>query len=143
MGPDSTPADILRETCTIAMIGASPDPDKPSYGVMQYLLEQGYKVIPVRPGEGDVLGIPVVNSLDEIDGPIHMVDVFRKSEAAPEIAREAVAVGATSLWLQPGCVSDEAGEIARAAGLAFAQDLCTRQVHRDDAVGAVGPSLLP
>lgn len=143
MGPDSTPADILRETCTIAMIGASPDPEKPSYGVMQYLLEQGYKVIPVRPGEGDVLGIPVVNSLAEIDEPIHMVDVFRKSEAAPEIAREAVAVGATSLWLQPGCVSDEAGEIARAAGLAFAQDLCTRQVHRDDGVGAVGPSLLP
>lgn len=143
MGPDSTPADILRETCTIAMIGASPDPDKPSYGVMQYLLEQGYKVIPVRPGEGDVLGIPVVNSLAEVDGPIHMVDVFRKSEAAPEIAREAVAVGATSLWLQPGCVSDEAGEIARAAGLAFAQDLCTRQVHRDEGVGAVGPSLLP
>lgn len=143
MGPDSTPADILRETCTIAMIGASPDPDKPSYGVMQYLLEQGYKVIPVRPGEGEVLGIPVVNSLAEIDGPIHMVDVFRKSEAAPEIAREAVAVGATSLWLQPGCVSDEAGEIARAAGLAFAQDLCTRQVHRDEGVGAVGPSLLP
>lgn len=143
MGPDSTPADILRETCTIAMIGASPDPDKPSYGVMQYLLEQGYKVIPVRPGEGDVLGIPVVNSLAEIDGPIHMVDVFRKSEAAPDIAREAVAVGATSLWLQPGCVSDEAGEIATAAGLAFAQDLCTRQVHRDEGVGAVGPSLLP
>lgn len=143
MGPDSTPADILRETCTIAMIGASPDPDKPSYGVMQYLLEQGYKVIPVRPGEGDVLGIPVVNSLAEIDEPIHMVDVFRKSEAAPDIAREAVAMGATSLWLQPGCVSDEAGEIARAAGLAFAQDLCTRQVHRDEGVGAVGPSLLP
>lgn len=143
MGPDSTPADILRETCTIAMIGASPDPGKPSHGVMQYLLEQGYKVIPVRPGEGDVLGIPVVNSLAEIDGPIHMVDVFRKSEAAPDIAREAVAVGAASLWLQPGCVSDEAGDIAREAGLAFAQDLCTRQVHRDEGVGAVGPSLLP
>ena len=143
MGPDSTPADILRETCTIAMIGASPDPDKPSYGVMQYLLEQGYKVIPVRPGEGEVLGIPVVNSLAEIDGPIHMVDVFRKSEAAPDIAREAVAVGATSLWLQPGCVSEEAGEIARASGMSFGHDLCTRQVHRDEGVGAVGPSLLP
>lgn len=142
MGPDSTPADILRETCTIAMIGASPDPDKPSHGVMQYLLEQGYMVIPVRPGDGEVLGIPVVNSLAEIDGPVHMVDVFRKSEAAPEIAREAVAVGATSLWLQPGCISDEAGEIATAAGMAFAQDLCTRQVHRDQGVGAVGPSLL-
>lgn len=143
MGPDSTPAEILAGTCTIAMIGASPDPEKPSHGVMLYLLEQGYKVIPVRPGEGDVLGIPVVNSLAEIDEPVHMVDVFRKSEAAPEVAREAVAIGATSLWLQPGCVSDEAREIATSAGLAFAQDLCTRQVHRDEGVGAVGPSLLP
>lgn len=143
MGPDSTPAEILAGTCTIAMIGASPDPDKPSHGVMLYLLEQGYKVIPVRPGEGDVLGIPVVGSLAEIDEPVHMVDVFRKSEAAPEVAREAVAIGATSLWLQPGCVSDEAREIATSAGLAFAQDLCTRQVHRDEGVGAVGPSLLP
>lgn len=142
MGPESTPAEILAGTCTIAMIGASPDPGRPSYGVMQYLLEQGYKVIPVRPGDGDVLGVPVVNSLAEIDEPIHMVDVFRKSDAAPDIAREAVAVGATSLWLQPGCVSDEAGGIARAAGLAFAQDLCTRQVHRDEGVGPIGPSLL-
>ena len=142
MGPDSTPADILRETCTIAMIGASPDPAKPSYGVMQYLLEQGYKVIPVRPGEGEVLGVPVVNSLADIGEPVHMVDVFRKSEAAPDIAREAAAIGATSLWLQPGCVSPEAGDIARFAGLAFAEDLCTRQVHRDEGVGAIGPSLL-
>jgi uncharacterized protein len=142
MGPESTPAEILAGTCTIAMIGASPDPAKPSYGVMQYLLAQGYKVIPVRPGEGEVLGVPVVGSLAQINEPVHMVDVFRKSEAAPEIAREAVAIGATSLWLQPGCVSDEAGEIARAAGLAFTQDVCTRQVHRDEGVGAIGPSLL-
>ncbi|MBM3634650.1 MAG: CoA-binding protein [Actinobacteria bacterium] len=143
MGPDSTPAEILAATCTIAMIGASPDPEKPSHGVMRYLLEQGYKVIPVRPGDGDVLGIPVVNSLAEIDEPVHMVDVFRKSEAAPGIAREAVAIGAASLWLQPGCVSDEARDIATSAGLAFAEDLCTRQVHRDGGVGSVGPSLLP
>ena len=143
MGPDSTPAEILTETCTIAMIGASPDPAKPSYGVMEYLMAQGYKVIPVRPGEGEILGMPIVNSLAGIDEPIHMVDVFRKSEAAPDIAREAVAAGATSLWLQPGCVSDEARDIATSAGLAFAQDICTRQVHRDQAVGPIGPSLLP
>jgi predicted CoA-binding protein len=142
MGPESTPAEILAGTCTIAMIGASPDPSKPSHGVMQYLLEQGYKVIPVRPGGGDVLGVPVVASLADINEPVHMVDVFRKSEAAPDIAREAVAIGATSLWLQPGCVSAEAGDVARAAGLAFAEDVCMRQVHRDEGVGAIGPSLL-
>lgn len=143
MGPDSTPAEILAGTCTIAMIGASPDPSKPSYGVMEYLMAQGYKVIPVRPGEGEILGMPIVNALADIDEPIDMVDVFRKSEAAPDVAREAVAVGAKSLWLQPGCISDEAGGIARGAGLAFSQDLCTRQVHRDEGVGAIGPSLLP
>ncbi len=142
MGPESTPVEILAGTCTIAMIGASPDPSKPSHGVMQYLLEQGYKVIPVRPGGGEVLGVPVVNSLADIGEPLHMVDVFRKPEAAPDIAREAVAIGATSLWLQPGCVSPEAGDIARSAGLAFAEDLCTRQVHRDEGVGAIGPSQL-
>jgi predicted CoA-binding protein len=108
---------------------------------MEYLLAQGYRVIPVRPGGGEVLGQPVFGSLAEIDVPIHMVDVFRKSEAAPEIAAEAVAVGAQALWLQPGCISDEAGDIARAAGLAFAQDLCTRQVHRDEGVGAIGPPI--
>lgn len=142
MGPESTPVEILAGTCTIAMIGASPDPSKPSHGVMQYLLEQGYKVIPVRPGGGEVLGVLVVGALADINEPVHMVDVFRKSEAAPDIAREAVAIGATSLWLQPGCVSPEAGDIARSAGLAFAEDLCTRQVHRDEGVGAIGPSLL-
>lgn len=143
MGPDSTPAEILTGTCTIAMIGASADPSKPSYGVMEYLMAQGYTVIPVRPGEGEILGMPIVNSLAEIGEPIHMVDVFRKSEAAPEVARQAVAVGAMSLWLQPGCVSDEARDIATHAGLAYAEDLCTRQVHRDGGVGAIGPSLLP
>ncbi len=143
MGPDATPAEILAGTCTIAMIGASPDPAKPSYGVMEYLMRQGYRVIPVRPGEGEILCMPVVGSLADIDEPIHMVDVFRKSEAAPDIAREAVAAGATSLWLQPGCVSDEARDIATSAGLAFAQDICTKQVHRDQGVGAIGPSLLP
>ncbi|MSO43839.1 MAG: CoA-binding protein [Thermoleophilia bacterium] len=139
MGPGSTPVEILRETCVIAMVGASPDPGKPSYGVMEYLLAQGYRVIPVRPGGGEVLGVAVVGSLAEIEGPIHMVDVFRSSDAAPGIAREAVAVGALSLWLQPGCVSEEAGEIAHAAGLAFATDICAQQVHRDEGLGSVGP----
>ncbi len=142
MGPDSTPAEILAATCVIAMIGASPDPERPAYGVMEYLLSQGYRVIPVRPGGGEVLGQAVVGSLGEIDVPIHVVDVFRKSDAAPEIAREAVAVGAQALWLQPRCVSDEAGQIARDAGLAFAQNVCTRQVHRDDGVGPIGPTTL-
>jgi predicted CoA-binding protein len=141
MGPDSTPAEILGQTCVIAMIGASPDPAKPSYGVMEYLLAQGYRVVPVRPGGGEVLGQAVVGSLAEIDGPIHMVDVFRNSDAAPGIAEEAVAVGAGALWLQPGCISDEASAIARGAGLAFVQDVCTRQVHRDQGVGPIGPPI--
>ena len=143
MGPDSTPAEVLAGTRTIAVVGASPDPDKPSHGVMRYLLEQGYRVIPVRPGEGEILGVPVANSLAGAGGPIHVVNVFRQSEAAPGIAHEAVTAGAGCLWLQPGCVSDEEGEIARLAGLAFVQDLCVREVHGAEGIGAVGPSLLP
>ncbi len=143
MGPESTPREILSGICTIAVVGASPDPTRPSYGVMEYLLAQGYRVIPVRPGAGEILGMPISDSLAGIDEPIHMVVVFRSSDAAPEVARQAVAVGATALWLQPGCVSDAAREIAVGAGLAFAQNLCAGQVHRDEDVGAVGPPCVP
>lgn len=138
MGPDSSATEILLEARAIAMIGASPDPERSAYSVMAYLLEQGYVVIPVRPGGGEILGCPVVGALADIDGPIDIVDVFRRADSAPGIARDAVAVGARSLWLQPGCISAEAGDIARAAGLGFVEDRCTRQAHRDEGLGPVG-----
>jgi uncharacterized protein len=125
------PADILRDAKTIALVGASPKPDRPSHGVMRYLLAQGYTVIPVRPeGCDEVLGVPCVRSLAEIEGPIDLVDVFRRPEFTPEIAREAVAVGAGALWLQLGITSEESRRIAEEAGLDYVEDACTAVVHR-------------
>lgn len=126
-----SPAEILRDAKTIALVGASPKPDRPSHSVMRYLLAQGYAVIPVRPiGCEEVLGVPCVRSLHEIDGPIDLVDVFRRSEATPTHAREAVEVGAGALWLQLGIVSAESRAIAEAAGVDYVEDLCTAVVHR-------------
>jgi uncharacterized protein len=122
---------ILRETKTIALIGASPNPGRPSHGVMRYLLAQGYRVIPVRPLDVEqVLGIPVVASLADIVEPIDLVDVFRRVEAAPAHAQEAVAAGARAFWLQLDLRSPEARRIATEAGLDYVEDQCTAVVHR-------------
>lgn len=97
---------------------------------MRYLLEQGYRCIPVRPrGCDEVLGVPCVRSLAEIEEPIDLVDVFRRPVACPEVARETVAAGARSLWLQLGIVSPEARRIAGAAGIDYVEDECTKIVH--------------
>jgi predicted CoA-binding protein len=126
-----SPSDILASAKTIAMVVASPNPDRPAYGVMRYLLAAGYRVIPVRPLDCDeVLGVPCVATLAEIQEPIDLVDVFRNVEACPEHAREAVEVGAKALWLQLGLVSPEARQIATAAGLEYVEDACTAVVHR-------------
>ncbi len=126
-----TPAEILGEATTIAMVGASPNPDRPSHGVMRYLLAQGYRVIPVRPaGCDEVLGVPCVRSLAEIEEPIDLVDVFRRPEHTPPHAREAVEAGAGALWLQLGIVSAESRRIAEEAGLDYVENECTAIVHR-------------
>jgi predicted CoA-binding protein len=126
-----TPQEILRDARTIALVGASPKPWRPSHDVMRYLLEQGYRVIPVRPRDCDeVLGVPCVASLAEIVEPVDLVDVFRRPDATPDVAREAVAAGAKALWLQVGIVSGEARRIAAVAGLDYVENACTKVVHR-------------
>ena len=126
-----SPAEILASAKTIAMVGASPDPARPAHGVMRYLLAQGYRVIPVRPLDCDeVLGVPCVATLAEIEEPIDLVDVFRNLDACPAHAREAVEVGARALWLQLDIVSPEARRIATDAGLDYVEDACTAIVHR-------------
>jgi uncharacterized protein len=98
---------------------------------MRYLLEQGYRVIPVRPLDCDeVHGVPCVASLADIEEPIDLVDVFRRVEAAPKHARESVAVGAKAFWLQLDLLSHEAREICIRAGLDYVEDECTAIVHR-------------
>jgi uncharacterized protein len=124
------PAEILADARTIAVVGASPKPDRPSHGVMRYLLEQGYRCIPVRPrGCDEVLGVPCARSLADIEESVDLVDVFRRPEACPDVAIEAVAAGARSLWLQLGIVSPEARRIADAAGIDYVEDECTKMVH--------------
>jgi uncharacterized protein len=125
-----TPAEILAETRTIALVGASPRPERPSNGVMRYLLAEGYRVIPVRPQRREVLGIPCVDSLAEVDEPIDLVDVFRRAEFCPDVAEQAAAAGARALWLQLGIVSPEARAIAERAGMEYVENACTAVVHR-------------
>jgi predicted CoA-binding protein len=126
-----TPEQILRESRTIALVGASPKPDRPSNSVMRYLLAHGYRVIPVRPLDCDeVHGVRCVASLDDIEEPIDLVDVFRREEAAAAHAREAVEAGAGAFWLQLGLRSPEARKICEVAGLDYVEDECTAIVHR-------------
>jgi uncharacterized protein len=127
-----SPEQILRESQTIALVGASPNPARPSHSVMRYLLAQGYRVIPVRPLDCDeVLGVPCVATLADIDEPIDLVDVFRREDAAPVHAREAVEAGAKAFWLQLDLRSPEARRIATEGGLDYVEDACTAIVHRE------------
>jgi predicted CoA-binding protein len=134
---DDDPAALLRDARTIAVVGASPEPFRSSHGVMRYLLEQGYRCIPVNPNCDEVLGVPTVGSLAEIDEPIDLVDVFRQPQFCPAHAREAVAAGAGALWLQVGIVSREARAIAAEAGLAYVENACTAVVHATRVRGGV------
>ena len=120
--------DILSSVKTIAMVGASPDKTKFSYGVLRVLHETGYDIIPVnpRPGLEDIRGLKVYASLAEIDRPVDMVDVFRKPEDLPEIAQQAIEIGARVLWGQIGVVNHEAARLAEDAGLKVVMDRCPK-----------------
>ena len=125
-----TPGEILAETRTIALVGASPKPQRPSNSVMRYLLAEGYRVIPVRPHRTEILGIPCVDSVTDIEEPVDLVDVFRRAEFCPEVAEQAAAAGAKALWLQLGIVSPESRAIAERAGMDYVENACTVIVHR-------------
>ena len=121
-------ADILKSVKTIAMVGASPDKTKFSYGVLRVLHETGYDMIPInpRPGLQDIRGLKVYPDLASVDRPIDMVEVFRRAEDLPQVAREAVAVGAKVLWGQIGVTHPEAARIAEAGGMKVVMDRCPK-----------------
>ncbi len=117
-------SDLISSARRIAVVGASDDPDKPSNEVFRVLRDAGYDVVPVNPEADEVLGVPAVGSLAEVEAPIDIVDVFRRPEHAPDVAREAVAAGAGTVWLQQGITSAEARRIAQDNGVGFVEDLC-------------------
>lgn len=125
---DKKIAEVLTTSKTIALVGASDNPARPSYRVMQYLLAQGYRVIPVSPKLAGqmLLGQPVWGSLAEVPEKIDMVDVFRNSEAAWGVAQEAIAAGAKVLWLQLGVINEAAAVLEAEAGLVVIMDRCPK-----------------
>lgn len=129
MSEEDTIRKILTAARTIAVVGWSPKPDRPSHGVAAFLARQGYRVIPVNPGQAgqEVLGTTIRASLAEVaakDGPVDMVDVFRRSEEAGAVVDEAIAIGAKAVWLQLGVMDDAAMARARGAGLLAVQNRC-------------------
>ena len=121
---------ILREAKTIAVVGLSPDPSRDSHGVARYLQLHGYRIVPVNPTATELLGETSYASLGDIPFPVDVVDVFRRSDAVPAIAEEAVQIGAKSLWLQLGVISQEGAETAERAGLRVVMDRCIMVEHR-------------
>ena len=120
---------ILLYSQTIAIVGLSPKPHRPSNQVARYLMEAGYRIIPVNPGQDTILGLPCYPNLLAIPAQVDLVDIFRRQEEVLPIVEEAIAIGAKFVWMQEGIVNDEAAAKARAAGLEVVMDRCTKIDH--------------
>ena len=120
---------ILRETHTIAMVGLSSNPFRPSHFAAIYMLSEGYNVIPVNPREQEILGRRCYPSLRDIPEKVDIVDIFRDPSAVPPIVEEAIAIGAKVVWMQLGVINEAAAQRARAAGLEVVMDACVKIEH--------------
>ncbi len=120
---------ILRTARTIAVVGLSPDPARPSYQVASYLRRQGYQVIPVNPLAAEVMGLRTYPDLLSVPTAVDVVDVFRRPQHVPEIVEQAIAIRARAVWLQSGIVHEQAARRARDAGLMVVMDRCIRTEH--------------
>jgi predicted CoA-binding protein len=118
---------ILKEAKTVAVVGLSDKPDRPSHVVARYLQERGYRIIPVNPLLDKVLGQKAYKSLSDVPESVDLVDVFRKSEAVPALAEEAIRIGARFFWMQEGVVSDSARERLERAGIPTVMDRCVKK----------------
>jgi uncharacterized protein len=130
---EQEPADvadrILASARTIAVVGLSPNPRRPSHGVARYLQRAGYRIIPINPNVDQVLGERAYASLREVSDPVDVVDVFRRSEFVGPIVDDAIAMRARAVWLQDGVIDEQAAERARAAGLDVVMDDCMMRRH--------------
>jgi uncharacterized protein len=126
---------LYRQTRTIAVVGASANADKPAHRIPRYLQAQGYRIVPVNPRGGELLGERVHRSLLEVPAPVDVVDVFRPPAEAETVARDAVAIGAKVLWFQPGTHTDEAVRLAAKAGLEVVADRCMGETHGELGLG--------
>jgi predicted CoA-binding protein len=123
-------AQILRGVKTIAVVGLSSNPMRPSYGVAEYLKTAGYRIIPVNPNETEVLGEKAYARLEDIPEQVDVVDVFRRAEEVPAVAESAIRIGAKVLWMQLGIENGGAAEKARAAGLVVVENACLLVEHK-------------
>lgn len=128
--PDDELRNIYSEAKTIAVVGASDDVKKPAHTIPRYLKSQGYRIIPVNPRGGEILGRTAYPTLSDVVETVDVVDVFRPAEETPEIARGAVEIGAKVLWLQTGISSEEAERIAKEGGLTVVMDACMGATHK-------------
>lgn len=122
---------ILLQAKTIAVVGLSPNPERPSHGIAQYLQEQGYRIIPVNPTVAEVLGKKSYPNLKALPESVDVVQIFRKPEDIPGIVEAAIAIGAKVIWMQVGIMHEAAAERARQAGLQVVMDSCMRATHRE------------
>jgi uncharacterized protein len=122
--------ELLKTSKTIAVVGLSPKKMRPSYGVSQYMQHHGYRIIPVNPtAPGEILGEKVYAKLEDIPEKVDIVDVFRQSDAVPEIVESAIRIGAKAVWMQEGVEHAEAAKRAEAAGLFVAMNVCILKEH--------------
>ncbi|MCC6569198.1 MAG: CoA-binding protein [Anaerolineales bacterium] len=130
MNSEKEMKEILLSAKTIASVGLSANPAKESFGVAQYLKDQGYRIIPVNPGATEIIGAQAYPNLLSITESVDVAQVFRKSEDVPPIVDEAIRIGAKVVWMQEGIVNEEAAQKAREAGLKVVTDACMRAMHR-------------
>jgi len=121
---------ILKEGRTVAVVGLSPKPDRPSYVVARYLQAQGYRIIPVNPNTQEILGEKAYPTLLSIPEKVDIVDIFRRPEDVPPVVEEAIKIGARVVWMQEGIVNEEAALRAREAGLKVVMDRCLKKEHQ-------------
>jgi uncharacterized protein len=134
--PDGAPAsadvilELLKRYKTIAVVGLSSNPMRPSFGVTEYMQDAGYRVIPVNPNEREVLGEKSYARLEDVPEKVDIVNIFRRAEDVPPVVESAIRIGAKVVWMQQGIENEEAAEKARAAGLVVIEDACILVEHR-------------